>query len=75
MDFNFARGGRFSLQTRAQVLTYAEPKLFNMSKTALIFGTSWVRNKSVLPRAARTAKKGSAERTSSPKHSKACGSA
>jgi hypothetical protein len=38
-------------------------------------GTSWVRNKSVLPSAASTAKNGSAQRTSSPKYSKACGKA
>jgi L-histidine N-alpha-methyltransferase len=39
----------------------------NVSRTALMRGTSWVRNRSVLPRAASTAKKGSAARTSSPK--------
>ena len=43
----------------------------SVSSTARVFGTSWVRSKSVFPSAAITAKKGSAERTSSSKHSKA----
>jgi len=35
---------------------------FRVSSTALIFGTSWVLNKSVLPKAASTEKNGSAQR-------------
>ena len=47
----------------------------SVSSTALMRGTSCVRNKSVFPRLASTAKNGSAHRTSSPKNSNACGSA
>jgi hypothetical protein len=43
----------------------------SVSRTALTRGTSWVRNRSVRPSAASTAKKGSAARTSSPKQAKA----
>ena len=43
--------------------------------TARTLGISWVRRRSVLPRRARTAKSGSAERTSSWKNSKAWGRA
>ena len=43
----------------------------NVSNTALVRGTSWVRYKSVLPNAANTAKNGSAHRTSSWKNSNA----
>jgi uncharacterized SAM-dependent methyltransferase len=48
-----------------------QTKQRSVSRTALTRGTSWVRKRSVLPRAASTAKKGSAARTSSPKQAKA----
>src|ERR1700690_2174939 len=50
-------------------------KTFMVSSTALVRGTSCVRNRSVRPSAASTAKNGSAQRTSSPKYSNAWGRA
>src|SRR5204863_1062486 len=64
-----AKKAYFSVKERS---AYIRPRT---SSTAFVFGTSCVRKRSVLPSAASTAKNGSAERTSSPKYSKACGNA